>query len=152
MWTWNVLTTSKETVIREVLTDTLVVLQHTHEAHPHAVHLKHVTCQVNFNKAETIFNLKFLRQWASTMIFMNQKLRNVIWQSCAISSEKMQLHGNIAWYQGVCVMEDKTCDWDFSRKFQCLDSAVQNVDIVPLGYTYSHSRITGDIQRDNAKI
>lgn len=86
------------------------------------------------------------------MIFMNQKLGNVIWQSCAISSEKMQFHGNTAWYQGVCVMEDKTSDWDFSRKFQCLDSAMQNVDIVPAGYTYFHSHITGDIQRDNAKI
>lgn len=86
------------------------------------------------------------------MIFMNQKLGNVIWQSCAISSEKTQFHGNTAWYQRVCVMEDKTCDWDFSRKFQCLDSAMQNVDIVPAGYTYFHSHITRDIQRDNAKI
>lgn len=43
VWALNVLTTNKETAIREVLTDTLVVLQYTHAAHPHAVHLKHVT-------------------------------------------------------------------------------------------------------------
>lgn len=77
-WTLNVLTTNKETAIREVLTDTLVVLQYTHAAHPHAVHLKHVTYQVNFNTAKTIFNLKFLRKWPSTMTFTNQKLGNVI--------------------------------------------------------------------------